>query len=174
MKPLQISITALLAALSIPGCGNGQEEPATQAASPPTQAPFDPCDLITREDAAQLLGDVMLEGERREEGRVGMTLCLYNPANPDSPRFLQVGINQPGAASTGASPTQIFHDIRDAMSDGRTDLDGLGDAAFIATGGIYVLKGDRMISIGAGNTSRPDVRAQLREAANIALGRLDD
>jgi hypothetical protein len=69
-------------------------------------------------------------------------------------------------------PAHIFHDIRDAMSDGRTDLDGLGDAAFIATGGIYVLQGERMISIGAGNTSRPEVQARLRSAADIALGRL--
>ena len=60
-----------------------------------------------------------------------------------------------------------------AGGEGRTDLDGLGDAAFIATGGIYVLQGERVISIGAGDTARPEVRAELREAANIAVGRLD-
>jgi hypothetical protein len=75
---------SLLAALSIQGCGNGQEEPATQAASPAAQTAIEPCDLITRDEAAQLLGEPVLEGERREEGRVGMTLCLYNPADPDS------------------------------------------------------------------------------------------
>ncbi len=97
---------------------------------------------------------------------------LEGEDQPDSLAFLQVSINQPGAASSGASPAQIFQDIREAMSDGRTDLDGLGDAAFIATGGIYVLQGERMISIGAGNTSRPEVQARLRSAAGIALGRL--
>ncbi|MCU0835870.1 MAG: hypothetical protein MUC77_15785 [Chromatiaceae bacterium] len=172
MRSFQITTAVLLAALSIQACDNGQEEPATQAASPPAQAAIDPCDLITRDDAAHLLGEPMLQGERRDEGRVGMTLCLYNPADPDSLGFLQVSINQPGAASSGASPAQIFQDIRDAMSDGRTDLDGLGDAAFIATGGIYVLQGERMISIGAGNTSQPEVRERLREAAEIALERL--
>jgi hypothetical protein len=172
MKSFQITTAVLLAPLSIQGCGNGQGEPATQAASPPAQTALDPCDLITRDAAAQLLGEPMLEGERREEGRVGMTLCLYNPADPDSLAFLQVSINQPSAASSGVSPTQIFQDTRDAMSDGRTDLDGLGDAAFIATGGIYVLQGERMISIGAGNTSRPEVQARLRSAAEIALRRL--
>jgi len=60
------------------------------------------------------------------------------------------------------------------MSEGRTDLDGLGDAAVIATGGIYVLEGDRMISIGAGNSSRLEVQARLRSAAEIALGRLQE
>ena len=139
MKPLQTTTAALLAALSIQGCGDGQEEPATQAASSPAQTAVDACDLITREDASQLLGEAVLGGERREEGRVGMTLCLYNPANSDSLRFLQVSINQPGAASSGASPTRMFQDIRVAMSEGRTDLDGRGDAAFIAAGGIYVL-----------------------------------
>jgi hypothetical protein len=172
MRPIQITAAALLAALSIQGCGNPQQDPAGEAASPPAQAAIDPCDLITRDDAAQLLGEPMLEGERREEGRVGMTLCLYNPADPDSLGFLQVSINQPGGASFGVSPAQIFQDIRDAMSDGRTDLAGLGEAAFIATGGIYVLQGERMISIGAGNTSRPEVQARLRSAAQIALGRL--
>jgi hypothetical protein len=54
-----------------------------EAAPPAAQTAVDPCGLITRDDAAQLLGEPMLEGERREEGRVGMTLCLYNPADPD-------------------------------------------------------------------------------------------
>ncbi|MCU0836300.1 MAG: hypothetical protein MUC77_18005 [Chromatiaceae bacterium] len=52
---------------------------------------------------------------------------------------------------------------RGARGEGRTDLDGLGDAVFIATGGIYVLQGERMISIGAGNTSEPEVRERLRQ-----------
>jgi len=69
MKPLQTTTAALLAALSIQGCGDGQEEPATQAASSPAQTAVDPCDLITREDASQLLGEAVLGGERREEGR---------------------------------------------------------------------------------------------------------
>jgi hypothetical protein len=42
MKSFQITAAVLLAALSIQGCGNGQEEPATQAASPQRRPPSTP------------------------------------------------------------------------------------------------------------------------------------
>ncbi|MBK1716139.1 hypothetical protein CKO27_00455 [Thiocystis violacea] len=78
-----------------------------------------------------------------------MTLCFYNPVDEDSRRFLEVGIAQPG-------------------------LDDLGDVAFIATGGLYLLAEDCLISIGGGNTSRPETQARRRAAADIARGRFKD
>jgi len=174
MKLVKTSMAILLSVpLSLPGCGKQTEESVDQAASTTSPALIGPCELITEKDAEQLLGEAVKGGERSEEDRVGMKLCLYNPVDADSLRFLQVNLTQPGLAPPGVdSPTQIFHSIREAMSADRIDLDDLGEAAFVATGGLYLLEAGYLVSIGAGNTSRPDVQARLRAAAEVALTRL--
>jgi len=174
MKLVKTSMAILLSVpLSLPGCGKQTEESVDQAASTTSPALIGPCELITEKDAEQLLGEAVKGGERSEEDRVGMKLCLYNPVDADSLRFLQVNLTQPGLAPPGVdSPTQIFHSIREAMSADRIDLDDLGEAAFVATGGLYLLEAGYLVSIGAGNTSRPDVQARLRAAAEVALARL--
>ncbi|MCW8815700.1 MAG: hypothetical protein OQK59_06920, partial [Chlorobium sp.] len=62
--------------------------------------------------------------------------------------------------------------IKDAMSDNRTDLEGFGDEAFIATGGLYILKGEYYITIGAGNIDRAEIQERLKAAGKIALDNL--
>jgi hypothetical protein len=117
----------------------------------------------------------MKAGERSEEDRAGMKLCFYSPVAEDSQRFLQVTISQPGLDPAGrSSPATTFHAIREAMESGRRDLEDLGDGAFIATGGLYVLAGDCVISVGSGNTSLPETQVRLRAAGEIALRRLAD
>lgn len=174
MKAAKTRATILITTLLLlAGCENQPQESTRGDLSAASPARIEPCSLITREDAEHLLGEAMLEGEKSEESRVGMTLCIYNPVDADSLRFLQVGLTQPGSAPPGVdSPARIFHGIREAMSADRIDLDDLGEAAFIATGGLYLLDAEHLISIGTGNTSRPDVQARLRAAAEVALTRL--
>jgi hypothetical protein len=55
----------------------------------------------------------------------------------------------------------------------RTDIEGVGDEAFIATGGISIMSGGYYIRIGAGNTGKESVRNQLVEAGKVAVARLE-
>ncbi|MBL6955760.1 MAG: hypothetical protein ISR54_02895 [Chlorobium phaeobacteroides] len=148
-----------------------QPEPALTTSEYPL---IEPCALVTRSEAETLLGEPVDDAEKSEQKVVGMKLCLYNPQNEDSWGFLQVSLTQPAfMPATGLPPSEIFHSIKDAMSDSRTDLEGFGDEAFIATGGLYILKGEYYITIGAGNIDRAEIQERLKAAGKIALGNLD-
>ncbi|WP_295398883.1 hypothetical protein [uncultured Thiocystis sp.] len=56
----------------------------------------------------------------------------------------------------------------------RTEIDRLGDAAFIATGGLYILVGDDFVQIAAGNIDRPEIRQRLLRAGEIVLDNRPD
>ncbi|MBN2232744.1 MAG: hypothetical protein JW781_08000 [Deltaproteobacteria bacterium] len=184
-RPVPVSVAAILSVvlpvllIFLSGCfgGDGQKPPAAAAgkhsAKTAAASLLEPCRLITRQDAERLLGEPVREAEMSEKPEVGMKLCMYNPVNADSLGFLQVVITQPAfMPASGVSPADIFHSIREAMIADRTDLDGLGDEAFIATGGLYVLAGEYYLSIGAGNTSRPEIRQRLVDVGRLALERL--
>ena len=134
---------------------------------------IEPCELITKTDAETLLGEPVKEAEKSEKKAVGMKLCMYNPQHEDSWAFLQVTFTQPAfMPENGLPPSEIFHTIKDAMSENRTDLTGYGDEAFIATGGLYILIDERYISIGAGNIDRPQIQERLKAAGKTALNNL--
>ncbi|MBF0586512.1 hypothetical protein INT08_02865 [Prosthecochloris sp. N3] len=157
------------------GCTNVSDtETSSISGQSARQGLIEPCELITREDAERILGEPVLKGERSEQEAVGLKLCMYNPVDTNSWGFLQVALTQSAfMPENGLPPSDIFFSIRDAMSETRQDLEGLGDSAFIATGGLYLLKDEYYISIGAGNIDRPDVQERLKRAGKQALERLE-
>lgn len=56
----------------------------------------------------------------------------------------------PQVLKSGQSPKTIFAETKKMLADGRVDLIGLGDEAFIGTGGLHMLAGDFYITIGVG------------------------
>ena len=179
MRPaLFIRILPLCAALLFGGCGgdssqqsdsNGGNVPVQQQAS----KIIEPCQLITEKDAAKLLGEAVKSAEKSEKPVVGMKLCMYNAANSDSMQFLQVSLTQdaffpPG----GVGSASIYNSLKNNFKDMRTDVEGVGDEAFITTGGIYIMADGYYIQIGAGNTSNAAIRARLIEAGKIAVAKL--
>jgi len=173
-----IRILPLCAVLLFTGCGGNstqQSEPGGENASVQRQASkvIEPCQLVTQEEAAQLLGEAVKPAEKSEKQVVGMKLCMYNPASGEPIPFLQVSLTQdaffpPG----GAGAASIYKSLKDNFEGMRSDIEGVGDEAFIASGGIYIMADGCYIQIGAGNTSSDVVRNRLIEAGKIAVAKL--
>lgn len=161
---LFIILLILACCPALPGCSPDTRE---------TQTLIDPCELITKSDAEALIGEPVKEAEKSEQQVVGMKLCMYNPADDTSMSFLQITLTQQAFMNPGGvPPSDIFHSIKDAQSEERTDLDGFGGEAFIATGGLYLLIDEYYISIGAGNIDRPLIQERLKKAGQTAIKNL--
>jgi hypothetical protein len=133
--------------------------------------------LITKTEAAEILGKAVNDAETSEKPVTGMKLCLYKTVNDDSADFLQVTISQPAFMSaeskaSGQSPGSVFTSLKNAFSDSRNDISGIGDDAFIATPGLHILKGDYYVTIEAGNIDRDDVRKKLLIAGKTLTDKL--
>jgi len=180
MRPAHIiRILPLCAFLLISGCsGNSskQSESSSGNASVQQQASkiIEPGDLITAKDAETMLGEPVKPAEKTDNQVVGQKLCLYNPINTGSSEFLQVGLTQDAfMPPQGISSASIYKSLKDNFEGMRTDVKGVGDEAFIATGGIYILTDGYYIQIGAGNSSNETVRNKLIEAGKIAVAKLN-
>ena len=161
------------------GCSGNSPEKAEKAGESATvqqqQASklIEPCDLITAGDAATILGEAVKPAEKSEKQVVGMKLCMYNAQSGDSMQFLQVTLTQDAFMQPGGIPAaSIYKSLKDNFEGMRTDVEGVGDEAFISTGGIYIMTGGYYIQIGAGNTSKDSVRNQLVEAGKMAVAKL--
>ncbi|RJX26391.1 MAG: hypothetical protein C4531_15820 [Desulfurivibrio sp.] len=135
----------------------------------------EPCELISGAEAASLLGEAVKEGKYGEQQAVGLKKCFYEAAASD--KFLQITVQQPDfmapqVRAAGQSPQSIFVETRKMLADGRIDLAGFGDEAFIGTGGLHMLSGDYYITIGVGNPDRDGNRQKLEAAARLALNKL--
>lgn len=174
-----VRIVPVCALLLFPGCsGNAPEkaETAGENAAVQQQASklIEPCDLITGEDAAKILGEAVKPAEKSEKQVVGLKLCMYRPVAENSLQFLQVSLTQDAFMQPGGIPTaSIYKSLKDTFEGMRTDIEGVGDEAFIATGGISIMSGGYYIRIGAGNTGKESVRNQLVEAGTVAVARLE-
>lgn len=135
----------------------------------------EPCALVTRAEAGSLLGEDVKDGQYGEQKAVGMKKCFYEAAN--SEKFLQVTVQQPEfmppqVLAAGQNPKAIFAETKKGLADGRVDLAGLGDEAFIGTGGLHMLSGDCYITIGVGNPTREGNREKLEAAGRLVLAKL--
>ncbi len=174
MKILAISIACAL--LLLTGCddptgstapGNAQRSVASAAAV------LDPCSIIGGADAESILGEPVQPAQTSENPAVGAVSCMYHPAGEGSTQFLQVSLTQDAAIpASGSTAASIFRSLKSNFDGSRTDIDGLGDEAFIATGGLHLLKGGYYVNIGAGNTNSDAVRSQLLAAGELAAQRL--
>lgn len=177
-----IQYLCLLASVLILFSGCGGEEKSSEGGQG-TQTEIrtpglklkEPCALITRAEVGSLLGEAVGEGHYDEQKVVCMKKCFYEAANSD--KFLQITVQQPEfmpqhVLAAGQSPKTIFAETQKMLADGRIDLAGLGDAAFLGTGGLHLLTGDCYITIGAGNPDRDGNRQKLEAAARLVLDKL--
>jgi hypothetical protein len=73
---------------------------------------------------------------------------------------------------SGQSPKIIFAETKKMLADGRIDLAGLGDEAFIGKEGLHMLTGDFYITISVGNPDRNGNRQKLEAAGRLTLDKL--
>ncbi|MFY9973043.1 MAG: hypothetical protein WAK53_02205 [Chromatiaceae bacterium] len=136
---------------------------------------LEPCELISKVEAEEVMGTGLKEGQYSENKVVGQKLCLYEAADTGSFAFLQIGLTQdafmaPKVLASGQSAKTIFSSIKHAFPD-RERVDGLGDDAFLAIPGLHVLKGDYYLTVGAGNIKRN--RLRLITAGEKAVANLE-
>ncbi|WP_201090784.1 hypothetical protein [Thiocystis minor] len=133
---------------------------------------IDPCDLLPPHELETLLGAPVGLPVRSILVPLGTQLCAYETVGGDPGAFIQVSLTQAeDVPRPGPSPSDIFQKTRESMAT-RTEIDRLGDAAFIATGGLNMLIGEDFVQLAAGNTDRPEVRQRLLRAGEIVLDNL--
>ncbi|MEW6519874.1 MAG: hypothetical protein AB1461_10720 [Thermodesulfobacteriota bacterium] len=138
----------------------------------------EPGQLISKAEAEIFTGEKLIDGQYDEKPAVGMKKCFYGAAAGNSGNFFQISVQQtlfmPQATlESGQTPKSIFDNTRKILADGRIDLKGLGDEAFIGTIALHILKGDYYITIRLGNPDGKENRKELEAAGRKALENLD-
>lgn len=157
-------------ALVLQGCSGDERKEQVHAQTVADQAGvglLEPCELISREEAATIAGVVFGEGIVSEQPAVGLKLCRYEEEGTDIGEMFQIGVTQSAAMpesvrAGGQSPRSIFLLTKEAFAENRKEIKDLGDDAFIATPGVHILHGDFYITIALGNI---DKKADKLEAA---------
>ncbi len=178
MKIRNIAVLLLGMALTLGACksDNKQEINGTSATEKiKTGKILEPETLISKDEAAEILGEAVQDGEKSETEVVGMKLCMYNALNPSSNRYLQVSLTQDSfMPSKGVGTETIYHELKKMFGGSKTNVMELGSEAFIATGGLYLFKDGYYIMISAGNNIRNgQTVAILKAAGKKALDKLE-
>lgn len=186
-KSFVLLISILLTLLCCAGCGgdmqtngnspNKKTKADTGNAQTTVKKIIEPGQLISRTEAASFAGEKLKKGQCDEKPAVGMKKCFYGAANEDSGNFFQISIQQTAfmpqtALESGQNPKTIFENTKKILAEGRIDLNGLGDEAFIGTIALHILKGDYYITIRLGNPNGKEKRKKLEAAGRKALENL--
>jgi len=135
---------------------------------------IEPCNLISKNEAENIMETPLREGHYTENKITGQKICIYEAADKNSFVFLQISLTQnefipANILSAGQNAKTIFTSIKNAFPD-RENINEIGDDAFIAPPGIHILKGDYYLTIGAGNIKRNKdkvISAGAKAMANI-------
>jgi len=198
MKLFCVTIVLLLSlALCLAGCaGSGakvpqmQEMPAAESAAasaPPVSAPaasedntpagtiIEPEQLISKQEAEQLLGEAVKEGEKKEQPVVGQKICFYDAQNEDSESFLQISITQEAFMKSGSqTPESIYETTKEALIETgeQRSISGVGEEYFFGTPGLHILKDGYYLCIAADNSDNSKVQEILDQAGALAVANL--
>ena len=163
MKKTTLVLAAVLIAFLAAGCSGSKSE--TQSAN---KKIIDPCELITKSDAEQFIGEPMKDPQKKDQTVVGLKICIYESAKKDSFRFFQIGLTQQAfMPPNGQSPKSIYESLKANFPQG-VKVEGVGDDAFIAPPGLHFIKGNYYITIGVGNANDPKNRDILKAAGKKA------
>ncbi|MBU4263574.1 MAG: hypothetical protein KKC76_17085 [Proteobacteria bacterium] len=187
-KSLGLILIILITLVCCAGCGgdlqtnNTSQDKKSEAGAGKAYAAvkkiIEPGQLISRTEAESFTGEKLKEGLCDEKTAVGMKKCFYGSTNADSANFFQISIQQSlfmpqTALESGQTPKNIFDHTKKILSEGRIDLKGLGDEAFIGTIALHILKGDFYITIRLGNPNGKENKKELEAAGRKALENLD-
>lgn len=155
--------------------GSGGDWEACAAGPKKAAQLIEPCQLITKAEAEEIMVVAFKEGQHSENKVVGQKMCLYEAADENSFAFLQISLTQnafipPKIFASGQTAQTIFGTIKEAFPD-REAINGAGDDAFIATPGVHILYGDYYMTIGAGNINQN--RDKLKIAGVKAMANLE-
>lgn len=186
-KSFVLLLSILITLVCCAGCGgdmqtnNNSPDKKSKAGTGKVQTAvkkiIEPGQLISRIEAESFTGEKLKNGQCDEKPTIGMKKCFYKAASEDSGNFFQISIQQTlcmpqTALESGQNPKTIFENTKKILSEGRIDLNGLGDEAFIGTIALHILKGDYYITIRLGNPNGKENRKELEAAGTKALENL--
>jgi len=137
---------------------------------------IEPEQLISRQEAEQLLGEAVKEGEKKEQPVVGQKICFYDAQNEDSLSFLQISITQSAfIKSSSQTPESIYAATKEALFDAgeQRSVGGVGNEYFFGTPGLHILKDGYYLCIAAGNSDSSKVQQVLEQAGALAVANLE-
>jgi hypothetical protein len=175
-------VLALLLALAVWAAGCGEEEPP---ASQPAAAAPSPCELVTRAEAAQALGEEVRAGLLQEPASpLGQRICLYRSKGGDRLGYVQVSVvadraMAAGLRDSGYNAAQLYRDSKELLGKAGRPVDGLGREAFwggaqgLAGGaGLHVLESGVYLNLVVSSGEPERDREAARRLAELALERL--
>ena len=168
MKKMTALFGVVLVLTLFTGCRESTSKPQNAQANL-----IEPCDLISKVDAQELMGEPLKDAENKENKAVGQKFCTYNAVNDDSFSLFQISITQQAfMPSDGLSPKSIYETLKANFPEG-VKVDGVGADAFIAPPGLHLIKDEYYITIAVGNSDDPKNRAILKAAGEKALQNLE-
>lgn len=187
MKRITAILIALIFAASLAACSGGAAQPsgsapaqeqqgasgqASEAPAEGQSAVIEPEQLISKEEAASIAGDVK-DGEKNEQPAVGQKICFYDAA--DGSGYLQISLTQTAfMANDFNTPESIYMTTKDAVADEeQVTADGIGDEYFFGTPGLHILYKDYYICLAADSSDSAKVQEMLKQAGALAVKNLD-
>ncbi len=149
---------------------------AGQADSAKTEySVIEPEALISLEEAQQLLGEEIAETSKQDNDVVGQKICFFDAAGDDINGFLQISITQDAFMANEDTPSAeaMYQGTKEMFGEEAVAVADLGDDAFLATGGYYILYSGYFLSIYSGNTDNAEVVERLGKAGELAVKNLE-
>ena len=172
-----VLLGALLCLAGCTGSGNPRASVAADVAGggkAQTASLIEPEELISRQEAEQLLGIALKEGEKSQQAAVGQKLCFY-AAQDEGGRYLQIGITQTAfLGNANQTPEKIYAALKDGLSETseQSPVEGIGDEYFFGTPGLHILRDGYYLSVSAGGLGSEKVREVLEQAGALAVEKL--
>lgn len=153
-----------------------QESTSVSQDSTPAGTIIEPEQLISRQEAEQLLDEAVKEGEKKEQPVVGQKICFYDAQNEDSLSFLQISITQAAfMKSDSQTPESIYTVTKEALIETgeQRSIGGVGDEYFFGTPGLHILKDGYYLCIAASSSDNSKVQQVLEQAGALAVANLE-
>ena len=167
----------LLSSLLLSGCGGSSTAPAKAPTSSPAVSAsvsktIEPCELVSKADAQQYLGQPLKDPEKKETAAVGLKLCVYNTVQEGSGKLLQIGITQQSfMPNNGQTPQKLYAALKGNFPNA-LKVDGIGNDAFIAPPGLHILAGNYYLTVAVGNSNDPKNLELLKAIGKIIVAKL--
>ncbi len=137
---------------------------------------IEPEQLISKQEAQELLGEEVSEGEKTFMESVGQKIIFYDSQADGSFASLQISLTQPSTIQQGSTitPEEVYGAAKAGLEEtSDVDISGIGEDCFTGTPGLHILSEGCYIVISAGNTDDPAVQEILKKAGKLAVANLE-
>ena len=135
---------------------------------------IEPEQLISKQEAEELLGAPVDDGEKTQMESSGQKTIYYDAQEGDI-GFLQISLSQQALMPQGSTitPEEIYQGAKAGLDDtSDADISGIGDECFTGTPGLHIVSDGYYIVIAAGNSDDPAVQEVLKKAGELAVSSL--